>query len=228
MRYIADLHIHSKYSRACSKDLDLEHNRAWALKKGINIVGTGDFTHPAWFKELSQKLAPAAPGLFKLAGSTDDVLFMITTELSCIYKQGDAVRRIHLCVFAPDLETVAKRIGNVRGLWAFYVPIEFVLASSAIFEILEMIAALVYGGDLGIAYLGTQGDVWDPIMDMTVAGVGSILVMFIVMLVIVYYDRKGFWKEFKESLSVKQTTVLGEKALSELELKKKRKGKRGD
>ena len=108
MRYIADLHIHSKYSRACSKDLDLEHNRAWALKKGINIVGTGDFTHPAWFKELSQKLEPAAPGLFKLEGSTDDVLFMITTELSCIYKQGDAVRRIHLCVFAPDLETVAK------------------------------------------------------------------------------------------------------------------------
>lgn len=131
-------------------------------------------------------------------------------------------------LLAYPMREIAKRIGNVRGLWAFYVPIEFVLASSAIFEILEMIAALVYGGDLGIAYLGTQGDVWDPIMDMTVAGVGSILVMFIVVLVIVYYDRKGFWKEFKESLSVKQTAVLGEKALSELELKKRRKGKRGD
>ncbi len=108
MRYIADLHIHSKYSRACSKDLDLEHNAAWAKRKGIGILGTGDFTHPAWFKELSAKLVQTTPGLYSLKGDTSGVLFMATTELSCIYKQGDKVRRIHLCIFAPDLETVAK------------------------------------------------------------------------------------------------------------------------
>ena len=59
MRYIADLHIHSKYSRACSKDLDLPRINQWAKIKGINIVGTGDFTHPAWLKHLKENLAPA-------------------------------------------------------------------------------------------------------------------------------------------------------------------------
>ncbi|MAF14008.1 MAG: DNA helicase UvrD [Parcubacteria group bacterium] len=118
MRYIADLHIHSKYSRACSKNLDLEHNEIWAKKKGIQIVGTGDFTHPVWFKELKEKLVEDKPGLFKLKESDGKVLFMLTAELSCIYKQGDKVRRIHLCVFAPSFESVEKIVAALlkRGV----------------------------------------------------------------------------------------------------------------
>ncbi|MDX9893527.1 MAG: endonuclease Q family protein [Patescibacteria group bacterium] len=118
MRYIADLHLHSKYSRACSKDLDLEHNEIWAKKKGIQIVGTADFTHPAWFKELQVKLTEDRAGLYKLKSNRlneiksesadSQVLFMITTEISCIYSQGGKVRRIHLCLFVPDFVTVAK------------------------------------------------------------------------------------------------------------------------
>ena len=118
MRIIADLHLHSKYARACSKDLDLEHNLIWAKKKGIDLVGTADFTHPYWFKELKEKLVEAKEGLYELTprnsplnkGGTQggSILFMLTTELSCIYSQGGKVRRIHLCVFVPDLETVAK------------------------------------------------------------------------------------------------------------------------
>ena len=108
MRYITDLHIHSKYSRACSKDLDLEHNDQWARLKGIQVVGTGDFTHPSWFKELKEKLVEEKSGLFKLKGTDGQVLFMITTELSCIYSQDGKTRRIHLCVFSPDLATVGK------------------------------------------------------------------------------------------------------------------------
>ncbi|MDD2807314.1 MAG: endonuclease Q family protein [Patescibacteria group bacterium] len=118
MRVIADLHIHSKFSRACSKDLDLEHNDLWARKKGIDIVGTGDFTHPGWIKELQEKLIEEKPGLYKLKGNhlrqgsggqaAGKVLFMLTTELSCIYSQGGKVRRIHLCVFVPDFVTVEK------------------------------------------------------------------------------------------------------------------------
>lgn len=114
MRYIADLHIHSKFSRACSKDLDLEGNTEWARKKGINIVGTGDFTHPVWIKELKEKLVEEKQGLYKLKGTPSEVLFMITTELSCIYKQGDKVRRIHLCVFIPDLKTADKIIAALE------------------------------------------------------------------------------------------------------------------
>jgi len=108
MRYITDLHIHSKYSRACSKDLDLEHIYQWCRVKGIDIVGTADFTHPAWFKELKDKLIEDRPGLFKLRQTDGKTLFLLSTELSCIYKQGDKTRRLHICVFVPSLETVGK------------------------------------------------------------------------------------------------------------------------
>src|SRR3989338_10111042 len=104
MRIIADLHLHSKYARACSKDLDLEHNLIWAKKKGIDLVGTADFTHPYWFKELKEKLVEEKPGLYKLKGSDSEILFMLTTELSCIYSQGGKVRRSHLSVFVSDLD----------------------------------------------------------------------------------------------------------------------------
>ena len=66
MRFHADLHVHSKYSRATSRDLDLEHLAWWAARKGIGVVGTGDFSHPAWAAELKDKLVPAEPGLFRL------------------------------------------------------------------------------------------------------------------------------------------------------------------
>ena len=66
MRFVADLHIHSRYSLACSRDCDLEHLAWWARRKGIALLGTGDFTHPAWFGELREKLVPAEPGLFRL------------------------------------------------------------------------------------------------------------------------------------------------------------------
>jgi len=64
MRFHADLHIHSKYSRATSKQSDLEHFAYWARKKGVAVVATGDFTHPAWLAELKEKLVPAEPGLY--------------------------------------------------------------------------------------------------------------------------------------------------------------------
>ena len=69
MKFIADFHIHSKYSRATSKEMDLENLDKWARIKGIDVLGTGDFTHPAWFKELKSKLEPAEPGLFQLKNS---------------------------------------------------------------------------------------------------------------------------------------------------------------
>ncbi|MFA6410101.1 MAG: endonuclease Q family protein [Candidatus Buchananbacteria bacterium] len=110
MRYIADLHIHSKYSRACSKDLDIPHIFQWAKIKGIDIVGTGDFTHPGWLKHLKENLVPAASGLFKFKDDPTSVFFMLTAELSCIYSQGGKCRRIHLCILAPDFLTVDKII----------------------------------------------------------------------------------------------------------------------
>lgn len=110
MRIIADLHIHSKYSRACSKDLDLEHINEWAKIKGINLVATGDFTHPAWLKELKSKFQPAENGFFKLKSDKNSTRFILSSELSSIYSQGGKTRRIHTCLLAPDFETVNKII----------------------------------------------------------------------------------------------------------------------
>jgi DNA helicase II / ATP-dependent DNA helicase PcrA len=119
--FVADLHIHSYLSRATSRALDLEHIHAWAQRKGIAVVATGDFTHPRWFAELREKLVPAGPGLFRLrddlatavdetvaAASRAPVRFMLSVEVSSIYKRGDRVRKVHNLLYAPDFETAAR------------------------------------------------------------------------------------------------------------------------
>jgi DNA helicase-2/ATP-dependent DNA helicase PcrA len=134
MRFHADLHVHSKYSRATSRDLDLEHLAHWAARKGIGLVGTGDFCHPVWAAELKEKLVPAEPGLFRLrddieaavaatlpASCRKPVRFMLEVEISTIYKKGDKTRKVHHLIYAPDFETVDRisarlgRIGNIKS-----------------------------------------------------------------------------------------------------------------
>lgn len=109
MRIITDWHLHSKYSRACSKDLTLENNALWCKKKGVNILGTSDFTHPAWFKDIKEKLVEAEPGMYRLkTGDHDEMRYMMTTEVSQIYKKNDQARRIHNIIMAPSIESVEK------------------------------------------------------------------------------------------------------------------------
>ena len=88
MRFHADLHVHSKYSRATSRDLDLEHLAHWAARKGIGVVATGDFTHPAWCAELKDKLVPAEPGLFRLR---DDIAQGVAATLPAAVPQSGAL-----------------------------------------------------------------------------------------------------------------------------------------
>lgn len=109
MRFIADFHIHSKYSRATSREMDVELLAQWAKKKGIGLLGTGDFTHPTYFAELKSKLQPAEPGLFRLVRGEEEVRYILTTEVSNIYTQGDKIRRIHTLIFSPSFE-VAEQI----------------------------------------------------------------------------------------------------------------------
>ena len=112
LKIIADLHLHSKYSRSCSRDLTLENIEQWCEYKGINLVGTADFTHPAWFKEIKEKLIEDHLGLFRLKDSQSKVRFILTTEISCIYSQGGKMRRVHVCLIIPEIETVEKIIAN--------------------------------------------------------------------------------------------------------------------
>lgn len=116
MKIIADLQIHSRYSRACSQDLVPGNIGIWADKKGIGIIGTGDLTHPAWSKELKEALVPAEPGLYKLKDGSAKVRFMLTAEVSSIYKQGDKVRRVHNMILAPDFAAADKIIAALEKL----------------------------------------------------------------------------------------------------------------
>ena len=112
--YIADLHIHSRYSRATSKDCTPEHLDLWARRKGIHLVGSGDFTHPAWREELKEKLRQDENGLYVLKeeyrihedSAPDHMIprFVITGEISSIYKQGGKVRKVHSLILLPDLQ----------------------------------------------------------------------------------------------------------------------------
>lgn len=137
MSFVADFHIHSKYSRATSPLMDLENLDKWAKIKGIKVLGTGDFTHPEWLKNLEEKLEPAEAGLFCARGASalggkpkdSDTRFLLTSEISCIYSkntsagsgQDKKVRKIHILIFAPSFEIVEKintqlaKIGNLKA-----------------------------------------------------------------------------------------------------------------
>ncbi|MFH1020364.1 MAG: DNA helicase II, partial [Pseudomonadota bacterium] len=124
MRYIADLHIHSPFSRATSKAGNLQGLAAWARVKGIHLLGTGDFTHPGWFSQLTEQLVPAEPGFYKLKDeaipsplpqTTPEALpcrFLLSAEISSIYKRHGAVRKVHNLLYVPDFAS-AERINSV-------------------------------------------------------------------------------------------------------------------
>jgi len=122
MEFIADFHIHSKYSRATSKEMDLENLVKWAKIKGIKVLGTGDFTHPEWFKNLKEKLELTKFGLYELKSERKNgVHFILTTEISCIYNKKNKLRRIHIIIFSPSFEICEKInahlswIGNLKA-----------------------------------------------------------------------------------------------------------------
>lgn len=109
--FVADFHIHSKYSRATSKEMDLEHLVEWARLKGISLLGTGDFTHYLWLQELKARLKPVGAGLFSYRGLN----FILSTEVSNIYSKGGRGRRIHNIIFSPDFETVDRINDELAG-----------------------------------------------------------------------------------------------------------------
>jgi len=135
MSFYADLHVHSKYSRATSRNCDLDNLSYWARKKGISVLATGDFTHPAWLDEIKEKLVPAEPGLFRLHPdaekeiesrltgpiTTEPTRFMLEVEISTIYKKGDKTRKAHHLIYVPDVEKAERlieklsRIGNLKS-----------------------------------------------------------------------------------------------------------------
>ena len=139
MNYLADLHVHSHYSRATSKASHLHGLAAWAAVKGIAVVATGDCTHPGWFAHLYEHLEPAEPGFFRLRpderidwpslvpegirpqASPADIRFVLSAEISSIYKRGGRVRKVHNLLYLPDLDAVRRlnaklaTLGNIAS-----------------------------------------------------------------------------------------------------------------
>lgn len=115
MKVIADLHIHSKYSRSCSQELTLPNIAKWCEYKGIGLVTTGDFTHPAWFKSIKEELVPAEQGFFRLKDNSSEARFVLGGEISCIYTQGGKCRRIHVCLLLPSIEAAEKLIQQLSN-----------------------------------------------------------------------------------------------------------------
>jgi DNA helicase-2/ATP-dependent DNA helicase PcrA len=134
--YVADLHIHSRFSRACSRDLTLPNLAWWARRKGIALLGTGDFTHPAWFDHLRENLEPDGYGLFRLSREAETEVtrrlpgslqaapaarFMLSVEISTIYKRDDRTRKVHHLIYLPDFAAAARfntalgRVGNLTA-----------------------------------------------------------------------------------------------------------------
>src|SRR5215831_997949 len=130
----ADLHVHSRFSRACSKDAEIPQLAWWAARKGVTVVGTGDFTHPAWAIQLAESLVPAESGLFRLRpelasrlGRTlppscpAEIRFLLSTEISTIYKRDGATRKVHHLLYAPTFEAAATitaalaKVGNLAS-----------------------------------------------------------------------------------------------------------------
>src|SRR3989338_8800144 len=101
---IADLHIHSRFSRACSKDLNIENLEKWARVKGLGLLGTGDFTHNIWLNELKEKLKDSGKEILE---TKSGFKFILSGEVSLMYTQGRG-RRVHLVLLAPNFETVDK------------------------------------------------------------------------------------------------------------------------
>ncbi|WP_084965571.1 endonuclease Q family protein [Thermoactinospora rubra] len=133
MRFHADLHMHSRYAYACSRYSDLEHLTWWARRKGVTLMGTGDFTHPAWLEQLRRDLVPAEPGLFRLRDDLDreisatlpgsvaaaPVRYMLSVEISTVYSQGARARKIHHLVYLPGFDQVEefnRRLAKVADL----------------------------------------------------------------------------------------------------------------
>ena len=133
MKFAADLHIHSRYSRATSRDCTIPILHKWAQIKGLPVLGTGDCTHPAWLREIRSHLVEAEPGFFRLKSLPPlpkpididphpiKVRFVLTTEISCIYKKENRTRKIHCLLLLPDFDSVVKIADRLKTIGSLMV-----------------------------------------------------------------------------------------------------------
>lgn len=126
-------------------------------------------------------------------------------------------------LMAYPIRELVLRVADVRGFWGYFLPLDITLATSAMFELFEWMAAELFGGDLGVAYLGTQGDVWDAQRDMALASLGAFIAMLVTALINVRLQR-DFAREWQESIRVKRAAPLGEDEIARMLRERKLQG----
>lgn len=140
MKLIADLHVHSLFSRATSKQMDLEHLASYGKLKGLNLIGTGDFTFPSWFKNLKKKLTPLDDsGLYQFK----DMNFMLTVEVSTVYEQEGKIRKVHHLILCPSFDVAEQINENLKKFGRLDVdgrPVFNGLTSPHLVEVLKEIS----------------------------------------------------------------------------------------
>lgn len=144
--------------------------------------------------------------------------FGVKINASFGWERNHYDRLIHLCyglLFAYPIREVFLRVADVRGFWGYALPLAVTMSTSMIYELIEWGAAALFGGDLGVAYLGTQGDVWDAQKDMALASLGALLAMGGTMAINMALQR-DFAAEWAESFRVKHTEPLGEDAIARM------------
>jgi putative membrane protein len=145
-------------------------------------------------------------------------LFGMSLNEAMGWERNHFDRLVHFCyglLLAYPTREMFLRIANVRGFWGYFLPLDVTMSTSMIFELFEWGAAVLFGGELGIAYLGTQGDIWDAHKDMALASLGALISMGVVVAINRSLQR-DFAREWAESLRVKQAEPLGETAISRM------------
>ncbi|MBP6506092.1 MAG: DUF2238 domain-containing protein [Opitutaceae bacterium] len=145
-------------------------------------------------------------------------LFGVTLNEVLGFQRNHFDRLVHFSygfLLAYPIREVFLRVGNFRGFWGYFLPLDFTMSTSMLYELIEWGAAVVFGGELGEAYLGTQGDVWDAHKDMALASLGALLAMLITAAINARCQR-DFAREFLDSLKLKPTAPLGEEALARM------------
>lgn len=161
MPIIADLQLHSKYSRAVSQKMDLDEIASWCAKKGISLVATGDWTHPLWLREIKANLKETSPGIFSLGQtrhgvSLQNVRFLLSTEISSIYMQGGKQRRVHNLIFSPSIETCEKIIKELQNRGANLMADGRPIVGISSKDLLQMVLAI----DENVLFIPAH--VWTP------------------------------------------------------------------
>ena len=125
-------------------------------------------------------------------------------------------RLVHFCyglLLAYPVRELFFRVANARGFWSYFLPLDVVMSTSMLFELIEWAVAMNVGGDLGMAYLGTQGDIWDAHKDMALASLGALIAMLVTMAINRRFQH-DFAREWQQSLRVKVPEPLGERVLA--------------